>query len=200
VLSADFGKMIDELNALLMGADETKIKGSSKGESGNENKAGLSAKVPGTGIGAELTASMTEKTSSETQSEYTSRKIEALHRNIMRYQELFARLSNLASGPSFLLLDDLYHLRLNDQANVVDYFQSRFRKSAQDAKWSFCLTAGTIGPRIRSDHEQTSPPESLSGLQGEGGAGSHQGRPDDSPTGRAFRRSPQSDYGVEIAA
>src|SRR3977135_1896194 len=78
--------------------------------------------------------------------------------------------------------------------------QSRPRKSAQDAKWSFCLTAGTIGPRIRRDHEQTSPPESLTGLQGEGGAGSHQGRPDDSPAGRAFRRPPQSDYGVEIAA
>src|SRR3982074_1901972 len=78
--------------------------------------------------------------------------------------------------------------------------QSRPRKSARDAKWSFCLTAGTIGPRIRRDHEQTSPPESLTGLQGEGGAGSHQGRPDDSPAGRAFRRPPQSDYGVEIEA
>ena len=38
------------------------------------------------------------------------------------------------------------------------WLKSRFRKSAQDAKWSFCLTAGTIGPRIRRDHEQTSPP------------------------------------------
>jgi len=103
--------MIDELHALLMGADESKITGSTEAESGNENKAGLSAKVPGTGMGAELTATMTEKTSSGLRSEYTSRKIEALHRNIMRYQALFARLSKLASGPSFLLLDDLYHLR-----------------------------------------------------------------------------------------
>src|SRR3981081_4672451 len=78
--------------------------------------------------------------------------------------------------------------------------QSRPRKSARDAKWSFCLTAGTMGPQIRRDQEQTSPPEPLTGLQGEGGAGGHQGRPDDSPTGRAFRRPPQSDYGVEIAA
>src|SRR5712671_6110236 len=78
--------------------------------------------------------------------------------------------------------------------------KSRLRKSEQGDKWSFCLTAGKIGPRIRRDDEQTSTPESLTGLQGEGGAGSHQGRPDDSPTGRAFRRSPQSDYGVEIAA
>src|SRR5206468_1402573 len=78
--------------------------------------------------------------------------------------------------------------------------KSRLRKSEQGDKWSFCLTAGKIGPRIRRDDEQTSTPESLTGLQGEGGAGSHQGRPDGSPTGRAFRRSPQSDYGVEIAA
>ena len=78
--------------------------------------------------------------------------------------------------------------------------KSRLRKSEQGDKWSFCLTAGKIGPRIRRDDEQTSTPESFTGLQGEGGAGSHQGRPDDSPTGRAFRRSPQSDYGLEIAA
>ena len=142
-LSADFGTMIDELNVLLMGADESKITDSNRGESGNENKAGLSAKVPGTGIGAELTASMTEKTSSGSQSEYTSRKIEALHRNIMRYQELFARLSKLASGPSFLLLDDLYHLRLNDQANVVDYFH-RIAKGS-----NLWLKIGTIRHRSR---------------------------------------------------
>src|SRR6266403_1479641 len=86
------------------------------------------------------------------------------------------------------------------KCNQPSCAKSRLRKFGQDAKWSFCLTAGTIGPRIRRDYEQTSPPESLSGLQGEGGAGSLQGRPDDSPIGRAFRRPPQSDYGVEIAA
>ena len=50
--------------------------------------------------------------------------------------------------------------------------------------------AGTIGPRIRRDHEQTTPPEPLTGLQGEGGAGRHLGRSDDSPTGRAFHVHP----------
>ncbi|MGY4281266.1 hypothetical protein ACVWXO_000486 [Bradyrhizobium sp. LM2.7] len=59
--------------------------------------------------------------------------------------------------------------------------QSRLRKSAQDVKWSFCLTTGTIGPRIRRDDEQTSTPESLTGLQGEGGSGRRQRRSDDSP-------------------
>jgi hypothetical protein len=42
--------------------------------------------------------------------------------------------------------------------------QSRSRKSAQGDKWSFCLTAGKIGPRIRSDDEQTSTPDAHTGL------------------------------------
>jgi hypothetical protein len=73
------------------------------------------------------------------------------------------------------------------------------RKSGQDDKWNFCLTAAIIAVNRRS-HEQTTPPEPLTGLQGEGGAGCHQGRSDDSPAGRAFRRSSQSDHSMEIAA
>ena len=49
-------------------------------------------------------------------------------------------------------------------------------KSEQGDKWSFCLTAGTIAPRIRRDNEQTTAPEPHAGLQGEGGACGHQGR------------------------
>ena len=39
------------------------------------------------------------------------------------------------------------------------HYQSRLRKSAQDDRWSFCLTRGTLCPRIRRDHEQTTSPE-----------------------------------------
>ncbi len=53
--------------------------------------------------------------------------------------------------------------------------QSRSRNSAQGVKWNFCLTAGTLCLRIRSDHEQTSPPEPHTGLQGKGGACRRQG-------------------------
>src|SRR5262249_26172157 len=42
--------------------------------------------------------------------------------------------------------------------------QSRFRESAQGDKWSFCLTAGKIGPRIRREHEQETAPEPHIGL------------------------------------
>jgi len=38
----------------------------------------------------------------------------------------------------------------------------------------------------RRNHEQTTPPEPLTGLQGEGGAGGREGRPHNRPARRAF--------------
>src|ERR1700682_1994013 len=76
---------------------------------------------------------------------------------------------------------------------------SRPQESEQDDKWSFCLTAGTLCQRIRRDDEQTTAPEPYTGLQGESGAGRHQGRSNACPTGGAFRCSPQSDYDMESA-
>jgi alkyldihydroxyacetonephosphate synthase len=43
--------------------------------------------------------------------------------------------------------------------------QSRPRKSAQDDKWSFCLTTAIIAAN-RRDHEQTTAPEPHTGFQG----------------------------------
>jgi tetratricopeptide (TPR) repeat protein len=45
-----------------------------------------------------------------------------------------------------------------------NFAQSRSRKSAQDDKWSFCLTAGTLWPANRRDHEQTTAPGSYTGF------------------------------------
>src|SRR5436190_8974552 len=75
-------------------------------------------------------------------------------------------------------------MRLSDKAPRGSA-QSRLRKSAQYDKWSFCLTAGKIGPRIRRDDEQTSTPEPHTGFQGEGGAGRRQGRPSTGSAGGA---------------
>jgi translation elongation factor EF-4 len=43
--------------------------------------------------------------------------------------------------------------------------ESRPRKSAQDDKWSFCLTTAIIAAN-RRDHEQTTTPEPHTGFQG----------------------------------
>src|SRR5260370_40643318 len=49
-------------------------------------------------------------------------------------------------------------------------YESRLRKSEQGDKWSFCLTAGKIGPRMMRDDEHTSTPKPHPGFQGEAGA------------------------------
>src|ERR1700737_3051888 len=77
--------------------------------------------------------------------------------------------------------------------------QSRSRKFGQDDKWNFCLTTAIIAVN-RRNHEQTTPPAPLSGLQGDGGSGRRQGRPHNRPAGGGIPRLPQSDHGMEIAA
>src|SRR5664280_2970417 len=77
--------------------------------------------------------------------------------------------------------------------------KSRPRKFERVDKWSFCLKAAMIAAN-RRDHEQTTAPEPQPGFQGEGGACRGQGRPDDSSTGRALRRPPQSGDGLESSA
>src|SRR6266513_5223129 len=78
--------------------------------------------------------------------------------------------------------------------------KSRLSKTEQGDKWSFCLTAGKIGPRIRREDEQTSTPEPHTGLQGEGGACRRQGRSNRCAACRAVRRPPQSGHDVEGSA
>src|ERR1700730_11519716 len=96
-------------------------------------------------------------------------------------------------------IGQLTKMPFSDQRRAISHLQSRSRKSEQDDKWNFCLTTAIIAVN-RRNHEQTTPPEPLTGLQGEGGAGRRQGRPHNRPAGGAFRRSPQSDHGMEIAA
>jgi hypothetical protein len=145
-LSDQFAEMISELNSLLFQENERRTKESVRSDRSGEAKA--SSKVQSSAlspinVNAEVNLSSKEGSSAGVESEYTSYKIEALHRNIIRYKQMFERLANLAGGPSFLLLDDLYHLRLSDQPQVIDYF---FRIAKGANLW---LKIGTIRHRSR---------------------------------------------------
>lgn len=61
----------------------------------------------------------------------------------MKYKSIFQQMTMLADGPAFLLLDDLYHIRVSDQASVIDYFH-RIAKNTD--LW---LKAGTIRHRSK---------------------------------------------------
>src|ERR1700751_6382803 len=97
---------------------------------------------------------------------------------------------SLTKSPDCRCLPDISGL-------LLGISESRPQESEQDDKWSFCLTAGTLCQRIRRDDEQTTAPEPYTGLQGESGAGRHQGRSNAGPTGGAFRCSSQSDYDIK---
>ena len=77
----------------------------------------------------------------ETISRYISHKVEYLHQNIIHFQKFFKDLSVVSDGPSFLILDDLYHIRKSDQADVIDYFH---RIAKGNGMW---LKVGTIKHR-----------------------------------------------------
>jgi 2-keto-4-pentenoate hydratase/2-oxohepta-3-ene-1,7-dioic acid hydratase in catechol pathway len=123
----------------------------------------------------------------------------SLTKNYHHEVELVAALkSGGANIPAEKALEHVYGYALGLDMTRRD-LQSRLRKFEQVDKWSFCLKAAMIAAN-RRDHEQTTAPEPQPGFQGEGGACRRQGRPDDSSTGRALRRPPQSGDGLESTA
>jgi hypothetical protein len=80
---------------------------------------------------------------SETSSTFRRTKAEYLRRHIMDYQSIFDDVTAFSRSDAFLFLDDLYHLRRDDQAQVIDYFH-RVAKGRP-----FWLKIGTIRHRTQ---------------------------------------------------
>lgn len=144
-MANELASIIDELNACLFASDEQKVQTTKRSESAEELQTALLSEVGTTGVKLQGKLATHDKQASgrEEKSEYVSKKIELLHRNIMRYKSLFSRMTELADGPAFLLLDDLYHIRLTDQAQVLDYFH-RIAKGS-----NLWIKVGTIRHRSR---------------------------------------------------
>lgn len=68
-------------------------------------------------------------------------KKESLYRKILDFQETFTELYSLSGRAAYLVLDDLYHLRKEDQPYVLDYFH---RIAKNNELW---LKVGTIKNR-----------------------------------------------------
>jgi hypothetical protein len=62
--------------------------------------------------------------SSEMEEQYKRSKVDFLKRHIMDYHQVFDDLASISSVDAFLFLDDLYHIRKDNQAQVVDYLHS----------------------------------------------------------------------------
>ncbi|CAN7369878.1 ATP-binding protein [Rhizobium sp. LjRoot98] len=83
---------------------------------GGEGTASLDG--PSSNLSAKATIS--KETEKEIVDTYENKKIEILHRRILEFKDLFEKISACADGSSYILLDDLYHIRKSDQAMVID--------------------------------------------------------------------------------
>jgi hypothetical protein len=85
-------------------------------------EAAAKAAVGAVELGAKASASAKNSSEEEVSHRFTRSKVDLLHRRIIEYQKIFRDLSSLSSGDSYLVLDDLYHIRKSDQPRVIDYF------------------------------------------------------------------------------
>lgn len=124
-LSADIKKVIKSLRAELLAIDDAEVTRVALREleevSGGEAKSSVSIK----GI-AEASARAEERQRSqereEIQEAFRRKKIDYLHRHIIDYQSIFKSLTNMNNGDAYIFLDDLYHIKRQDQAELLDYF------------------------------------------------------------------------------
>ena len=83
-------------------------------------------KIPNANVSSSITGTMEQMASTQTKHLVSFRrsKVEFLRRHVMDFQSVFAQMGTLSGGDSYLILDDLYHLRRPEQPLVVDYLHS----------------------------------------------------------------------------
>ena len=123
-LSDDLRKAVGDLRSLLFSEDDVAVQAtqSLKSTVNENNKGEASFSLRGLKLGIVDETGSSSEDGQEFTKKYTTTKLNHLHRHILDYQTLFRRMSTLSGGDAFLFLDDLYHIRRRDQAQVIDYF------------------------------------------------------------------------------
>lgn len=136
---------VDQLKAQLQTADHIETHKTIKHDEEAVEQGELRAEIGSSraSIGGRLGSTGKVSTSEEVQEAFHKSKVDFLHRNIIDYQNLFRKISDLSDGDSYLFLDDLYHILRSDQAKVVDYFH---RVAKGNGLW---LKIGTIRHRTK---------------------------------------------------
>ena len=153
LLTADLDLLIKDLEYQLSQPEssEKQTKQISTDEKNIGVELSVDGEVPIAKLKSKATLAQKAGATREEQSKYVSHKVEYLHQNILRFKKFFADLSKLSDGASFLILDDLYHIRKTDQAKVIDYFH---RMAKNSDLW---LKIGTIKHRTNW-YEHSDPP------------------------------------------
>jgi len=123
-LSTKLRQSIDDLRTVLFSEDNVAVeaKQSVKASIKDNAKGEIVIGVKGAKLGIIGESGVSSEDGQELTQKYTTNKLNHLHRHILDYQNLFRQMSKLSAGDAFLFLDDLYHIRKRDQAQVIDYF------------------------------------------------------------------------------
>ncbi len=125
-LIARLGIQISELENQLHASDDsqiqTKTSGSATAEVASEAK--LSLGPASVSLSEKEMAKSARAVSAEIQEQYKRSKVDFLRRHVMDYQAIFDQMADVSKGDSYVILDDLYHIRRDDQPSVVDYIHS----------------------------------------------------------------------------
>lgn len=126
-LSDEIQSLLDDLNRELHSEDNAEITERSAGVSSFESEASIKTSLGNSYAGAGGSAAERQGTgeSFENTERRKRSKIDYLRRNILMFQKVFDNLKDIApDGASFLFLDDLHHIKREDQPQVIDYFHS----------------------------------------------------------------------------
>jgi DNA-binding CsgD family transcriptional regulator len=142
-LSGLLQTQIADLELQLHAAEEAEVKVTASERAQIEETTELSAgaKSSVAQLGGTTKSRGATEHGTEVQQDFKQYKTDFLHRHIMDYQQIFREIAALSQGDSYLVLDDLYHIRRADQPKVLDYFH---RIAKDHGLW---LKAGTIKHR-----------------------------------------------------
>lgn len=137
---------VAELRDLLFSEDGLSVetKDTSKHTKSDSQKAGVDIEVTNVlNLGTSAGNTNSSAQGRDLTKKYTLDKMGHLHRHILDYQQLFLEMHTLSGGDAYLFLDDFYHIRKKDQAQVIDYFH---RIGKGNHLW---IKIGTIRHRSR---------------------------------------------------
>jgi hypothetical protein len=126
-LAAEVAGQIAALDQHLHSAETAEVKRttSSATEGTEAGKASAGITIPTVGkVGSELSASQTLKEGATTEEQFRRSKIDFLRHHVMNYQRVFDSLFEISGSEGYLFLDDLYHIKRQNQPQVLDYFHS----------------------------------------------------------------------------
>lgn len=105
--------------------DRTSRRGNEKARDSKVGaEASVKSAIPGAEVSTALAAEEAERlvANEEIIDTYSHSKIAHLHRSIIEYTDIFKLISKSNGKQCYILMDDLYHIRADDQAEVLDFF------------------------------------------------------------------------------